>query len=293
MALLEPEVYHDIFTRSSLAILIMDYDGDCILDANMAAELLIGCPLEELLVKPVSEIYFPDDYQFDLASHDKVIAGNLPFYHSERRLIRNDGTILWVLITSYTVRDSSENKYVVSMLEDVSARKAAEKYLDHVSTHDGLTGLYNRAHFDTEYQRLSFIDVLPASLFVLDVDGLKKLNDAKGHKAGDELIKSVAKILKRVFTSDEIICRIGGDEFAVILHLTPAERAAELLLALEHARNEYNAGKPEYPIHFSIGSATARTRSETKRLLPIADGRMYEMKTMKKNQEKVAAAGNR
>ncbi|MEI7616749.1 MAG: HD domain-containing phosphohydrolase, partial [Actinomycetota bacterium] len=95
--------------------------------------------------------------------------------------------------------------------------------------HDPLTGLYNRRFYDEELRRLDTERNLPIALIMLDVNGLKLINDAFGHKAGDQLLKKISSIMKMVCRNDEIITKIGGDEFIILLPKTDLIAANKLI----------------------------------------------------------------
>ena len=106
---------------------------------------------------------------------------------------------------------------MVGSFTDIAERKQMEERLIHISMRDGLTGLYNRAYFQEELRRLNDGRYAPIAVIVCDVDGLKLYNDSFGHMMGDRLIKAAADILLQNFRTSDVVARIGGDEFAVIL----------------------------------------------------------------------------
>lgn len=155
--------------------------------------------------------------------------------------------------------------------------------LEHTSTHDSLSGLYNRAYFDSELERLSRGRTVPISVVVADIDGLKKCNDAIGHAAGDALIKATAQILLGSFRSEDIVARIGGDEFAVLL---PGVDTEQVQMALERVRSfEANAELPSHlacPFSISLGHTTSKTPEGLLEAFRQADQRMYIEKALHK-----------
>lgn len=278
---IDSAVYREIFKNSTLGMIILDIAGN-VQDINFAVEWLLGYQLEVLKNTPITDLCLPEDAKIDDLLFEELIQGQCTYFNSEKRYIRHDGTIVWILQTSLLVRDSNQLPKLVLMLEDVSARKTAESHLNYVSTHDSLTELYNRAHFDTEYHRLQFSSAFPISLVLIDVDGLKTLNDTKGHEAGDLLLKNVATILKAAFGFESIISRLGGDEFVIILPNMDSEQLAAQIQKLECTRTEFNLSSDLPEIIFSTGSVTASNALEISNALSIADQRMYEQKQIRK-----------
>ena len=99
-----------------------------------------------------------------------------------------------------------------------------EDQLTHLSLHDALTNCYNRTFFEEEMHRFAKQRDPQISLLMCDVDGLKIVNDSFGHVAGDEILKTVADILRASFRPSDIIARIGGDEFVVLLFANSGAR---------------------------------------------------------------------
>ncbi|MFZ5650339.1 MAG: diguanylate cyclase domain-containing protein, partial [Bacillota bacterium] len=136
-------------------------------------------------------------------------------------------------------------------------RKQMEDELRHWSTHDPLTGLYNRAFFEEELRRLEKGRSFPVSLILCDLDGLKVTNDTLGHGRGDELLRRAARVIASCVRGSGLVARVGGDEFAVVLPQTDRAAAAEVARRITQAVEEDNAGRPEFPLSISVGTATA------------------------------------
>lgn len=166
---------------------------------------------------------------------------------------------------------------VLVALEDVTARHKAEEYLRYLGTHDVLTGLYNRMYFQEELKRLEGGRRYPISILVADLDRLKVVNDTLGHKAGDRLIRRAAEVLQAGFRQEDVVARIGGDEFAVIMPQTDDKTAAEAIERLHtlcRLNNKFY-GKPL--LEMSLGVATAE-QGNIERIVHIADNAMYNDK---------------
>jgi diguanylate cyclase (GGDEF)-like protein/PAS domain S-box-containing protein len=163
---------------------------------------------------------------------------------------------------------------------ETTQRKVAESEFRYLSIHDAVTGLYNRIYFEQEMSRLENGRNHPVSLLMLDVDGLKAVNDSYGHPVGDELLKRTAAVLRSVFRAQDVVARIGGDEFAVWLPETDSTSAESTLNRVKGAlavENELHGG---VPLSFSVGVATADDAGlPLSTILKVADDRMYLEKT--------------
>ncbi len=172
---------------------------------------------------------------------------------------------------------------VIGTAYDITERKLAEEQMRYLSNHDSLSGLYNRAFFEEELIRLERGRNLPISMVIIDIDGLKPANDTRGHAAGDELIRRTARVLKDVFRAEDVIARIGGDEFAVLLPGAGKEEAA-LTKERIHAQLEvHNRHHTDLPLNFSVGIATGEVAGPLTALMQKADELMYQEKINKRN----------
>lgn len=165
-----------------------------------------------------------------------------------------------------------------AMIKDED-RKSAE--LLHISTHDALTGLYNRAFFDAEIERMARGRTTPVSVVVADIDLLKDCNDTLGHAAGDILIMAAATSLVESFRAGDIVARTGGDEFCVLLPGVSAEQAEALLQRLKNSLDKAAPPVADFPLAVSFGCATASSPQELTEAFEQADQRMYREKRLK------------
>ena len=174
-------------------------------------------------------------------------------------------------------RENIGSHIILLAMEDITSRKEAEVTLRHCSTHDILTGLYNRAFFDEELERLAQSRMFPMSVVMADVNGLKTVNDTLGHAAGDQLIRLAARIIKDAFRTEDIVARIGGDEFAVLLPGIDKSVAEEAIGRI--------TGCPEIisgQVSIAFGIASADSNDQLAEALKLSDERMYRDKSGQK-----------
>ena len=183
---------------------------------------------------------------------------------------------------------SGKNEALV-ICRDVTDRKRMEDQLTHLSLHDALTNCYNRTFFEEEMQRFAKQRDPQISLLMCDVDGLKIVNDSFGHDAGDAILKSVADILRASFRPSDIIARIGGDEFVVLLTANTDKILGKACRQIKKNLALYNASHPTRPISLSMGYAIGRTAPvDMNALFKEADNNMYREKLHQKNSARSA-----
>lgn len=182
------------------------------------------------------------------------------------------GVILaWVLIATMGAL-RREPQLLQQQIEgsELSSPADSVRTLPYISTHDALTGLYNRLFFETEFSRLEKSRLYPISIIMADIDQLQQINDQRGFHAGDELVINVARLLADVFRNEDIITRYGGDEFAVLLPGTDTNIAEIIMNRIKSNIMEFNKAHPETPISLTLGVATAARGESLKEKLKQA-----------------------
>lgn len=189
----------------------------------------------------------------------------------------------------YTHADIETVSLLANLAWDIVERKQMEKKLKEMSIYDSLTGLYNRNFFEEEMKRLSDGRYNPLGIIVCDMDGLKFVNDTLGHEAGDDILINAADILRNNFRASDIIARIGGDEFVVLLTDTPPQVMEKIMGKIRQAVQEYNDLEPKVPLSLSMGYAFEEEGAvDMHALFREADNRMYREKIQREGSARNA-----
>ncbi len=198
------------------------------------------------------------------------------------------------------LRDSDKNTHIVSLsaapikiendvitgclviIRNITEEKQAQREIEYLSMHDTLTKTYNRRYFSKQMQALDKKSVLPLTIVMIDVNGLKLFNDAFGHDVGDTLLVNVAQGLQVHVTAKDTLARIGGDEFALLLPRTSHVQAIKRVKAMEESVSSQKL--KDIPLSIAIGFAVKTKISESLSLLfKDAEQMMYKDK-FEKNQ---------
>ena len=218
----------------------------------------------------------------------------------ELRYRHRDGHEIWVNVeASLTHEASGAPLHCVVQVRDITDDRRREAQLRHLAEHDSLTGLFNRRRFGEELDRVvatvrRFGE--QAALLVIDLDHFKYVNDTHGHAAGDALLVTVARVLSARLRDTDVLGRLGGDEFGVLLPHTSEEGAATLAEALQQAlRAEAQIDVPGRTVRAaaSIGVSLIRAGddADADRLLAQADIAMYEAKETGRDRVVAVEAG--
>jgi diguanylate cyclase (GGDEF)-like protein/PAS domain S-box-containing protein len=181
---------------------------------------------------------------------------------------------------AYSEREQHMLEYVSTQVAIAITRKQTEDKLIQLSTHDILTGLFTRGYFEEEMARLEHSRQFPVSIVMADVDHMKETNDRDGHAAGDTLLKRFAHVLTMAFRAEDVVARIGGDEFCVLLPNTNEKAAETALNRVRRILQENNSAHSGTALQVSLGISTAEKFIPLAEVLKQADRNMYiEKKT--------------
>ncbi|AYD04258.1 sensor domain-containing diguanylate cyclase [Neorhizobium sp. NCHU2750] len=249
-----------------------------VIDVNQATLDLFGAKDRSDLLQRLNEV-FRDDMEKPFREQlMELWNGNL-FHHREVINYALDGSERHILL-HFSVFPGHEGDWsrVQVALADITARKKAEAYLEYLGKHDVLTKLYNRAFYVEEINRLERKLLRPVSAIVIDLNGLKEMNDQLGHDAGDGLLRRFGEILNGAVSPPNHACRIGGDEFAVLLPGADAKAAAAMvdtILELLKINNQFYSSAP---LSMACGAATSEPGEAMESVVKRADQLMYEQK---------------
>ncbi|MCV6590084.1 MAG: diguanylate cyclase [Marinobacterium sp.] len=273
---------------------------------------IIGYKLQEL--EPVSiETWQQRCHKEDLYLSEQLLKkhfnGKLEYYECEVRIRHKAGHWVWVLDRGKVVeRDNNSQPLRMSgTRQDISRRKAMQQQLEQQALYDCLTGLPNRVLFYDRASKAIQLEArshIPFSLLFVDLDGFKTVNDSAGHDAGDAVLIEVARRLSLAVRKSDTVARMGGDEFAIILHATGnnqhisengdatidegtknggAKKVADEIL---HTLSlPYTYKKQRFELSCCIGIASCPVDgTDTDTLLKLSDKAMYQAKHAGKAQ---------
>lgn len=249
---------------------------------NAVAERLTGWTISEAKGMPFDTVFniVNEFTRIPCQNPIKLVfeSGKTVALSNHTLLIKKNGEEIPIEDSAAPIKDDNGNTTgVVLVFRDFTEKKVKQEEITYLSYHDHLTGLYNRRFFEEELHRLDSDRNLPFTIVMIDVNGLKLTNDAFGHLAGDELLKRVAQVLRNECRSEDIISRIGGDEFVILLPLTNRASAESRIRSMYQAFEEESMDN--IVISVSIGSDTKEAPSQNIRdIFMKAEENMYRKK---------------
>ena len=263
------------------AVISTDNQGH-VLFLNKVAEQLTGWTQEEAFGKPSQDVFnIINEFTRQRCMNPVVEVlktGNAIELADHSLLISKDGIERPIEDSAAPIKDENNRvNGVVLVFRDFTDRKERQAKVEYLSFHDQLTGLYNRRFFEEELKRLNTERNLPITLGIMDVNGLKLVNDAFGHMVGDEVLIRVAAVMKKECRADDIIARIGGDEFVVLLPKTDSKQANKIISRI-HDRIAEEKLESIY-LSSSYGYQTKKdTTEEMAAIFKKAEDKMYRQK---------------
>jgi len=280
-----------IFEGAPIGVALVDaHVPFALLQANRALGEMLGVDPEQLVGRGVLTLIDRPQRAVAEGQLQRLLDGGQRCVAAEVQIREGRSDPLWVNVNTAVIGDADGRpEHLVLQLQDITERKRFEHELRIHAERDPLTGLLNRRRFNEELERAVAKNQrygTPATLLIADLDSLKLVNDTLGHKAGDALIKSVAGVLADGVRRTDVLARMGGDEFAVLLPHTPVERAqamAERLRAAVLDLDLVASGQMLRPT-LSIGIAPICEGLSAEESLIAADLAMYDAKRHGRNR---------
>lgn len=301
------EKFRTLFNKANDCIFLIKLSGDGtpgpIIEANDIACRKLGYSKDQFLSMTTGDI-MSEEYLDEVSGiwRQCMDQGRASF---EIEQITRSGERIPMEINTHVFTLNGE-KVALSIARDITERKQAEKTLQqsneeleatieelnviqdelrqnyekfrYLSLHDSLTGLFNRTYFEEEVLRLERGRYNQVSVIVCDVDGLKFVNDSFGHDYGDALLIAAANTIKECFREGDVVARIGGDEFAILLPNTDYASAEVSTGRLKDLLERYNSVNAELPLSISVGFATNDPGKGVGDIFKEADNNMYREK---------------
>ncbi|TNF09070.1 MAG: diguanylate cyclase [Bacillota bacterium] len=271
-----------IFEKSPVSIEFYDALGNH-LYANEAAISLFGVinpqelkgknlfdnpNLDKSLVEKIAkfeQVSVEIEYDFDKVKKQHI-------YQTSK-----SGQIILQLSITPILKNDQLNGYILHS-EDITLERLEQKEIEYISYHDYLTNLYNRRYFVSAYKKFLNQKIFPLGLMMIDINGLKIINDAYGHNQGDIAIKRVARVLMDVFGKDDVVARIGGDEFAILIPKQSYEEIQSYKERIIEQIKDMSVGNIE--LSLAIGyDLVENDQTEIDDLLSTAENFLYRHKT--------------
>jgi diguanylate cyclase (GGDEF)-like protein/PAS domain S-box-containing protein len=275
--------FENAFTHAPIGMALVDMAGR-LLRVNDALCRITGYTAAEACARSFRDLSDPNDVDVDALQMVELLDGHIQRYQIEKRYRHAWGHLAWVLLSVSLVRDDEEGQpqHLIAQVQDISERKELEGRLEHLVDHDFLTALFNGRRFE---QALAQETKSAAryggggAVLLLDLDHFKAVNDQFGHKAGDDLLKTVAASLRGRIRETDVLARLGGDEFGIILPQVDAEQATVVADGIVKALRRQTAmlAEQQIPVTASVGVALFDGLTNIE-ILAAADLAMYEAK---------------
>lgn len=272
-----------IFDSTNDWIFYKDFYGRY-LGCNKAFEKFHGLNEDDLIGKYSSDI-LTEEVAVLAQEYDKIIMEEkVPVKYEQTHTYPSGKNVILEMLKTPYYNEKGKVQGIICVARDITERKVKEDEIVYLSYHDALTGLYNRVFFQIESARLlASQNNLPLSVIIGDINGLKLINDAFGHDKGDELLIGAANVFRDCLRITDIICRIGGDEFAILLPNT-SEYETGLLFNKINSKFSKEAAKKNNVLNYtsiSIGYATKTDDDNSlSNVIKAAEDVMYRRKLL-------------
>ncbi|MFO7611856.1 MAG: PAS domain-containing protein [Clostridia bacterium] len=246
---------------------------------------ILGCEPDEFVPLPGKDMDFinPEDYVRFKELYNRSLDSSESF-EVEVRASRKDGREITVRIRGGLAPSENGVKVMAGTIEDITDIKSHYEEIEYMNYHDTLTDLYNRRFFDEEFIKIDNYRNYPIAVIIADVNGLKMINDTMGHDEGDRMLMKTSRILKSACGEQDVLVRLGGDDFILMLPRTAKSQAESVLNQLH---GMFSEAAETIPLSVSMGLAVKTNAIETKeQLIKEAEDSMYTSKLYEKTSKR-------
>lgn len=283
-------LFRGIFNNAAVGIALLNEEG-YYRHANATLCRMTGYSEEELLRIRFEDITHTDDLEKSIQSKQGIFQGDYSCINCEKRFISKNQEVLWAEVNLSAIHGKdNEITDAIVVVNDLTVRKRMEKELLHQATTDCLTGVDNRLSFmrktEREFNRAQRYK-RDLALVLIDVDKFKDVNDHYGHLIGDRVLKDVVKACKAALRETDIIARIGGEEFAIVLLESDLETAKDAALRVQQNVSEAKVryGDAEIQVTISMGIGIRREEdTNVDSIFKRADDALYSAKNSGRNK---------
>lgn len=250
------ERFRIMFEEAPLGIGLFDLFSGRVTQVNKKFLEIIGFDKEDMDDFRWMDVSHPDDMAKNNEYRNRLLQGEITGFNMRKRYFRKDGIMIWINLTISLLDPlDTENPRELCMIEDITEKVKWDEEIQYLTTHDALTGLYNRFSFEQEKVDMEE-GPLPLSVLIADVDGLKLINDGFGYSLGDQLLQKAAEIFRQACRPGDKIFRIGGDEFCILMPKAPIEEARLVSSRIEALCEEafIHVGSNPVKVSISVGS---------------------------------------
>ena len=285
------DAHQHLLDQLGSVVIELNADGDiCFL--NRAWEKLTGYKIAECQQRSLLDFMESPDTPGTYVSNElnTILNGNVTSHRFEFRLKNKYNEELWVEARFEITPTKDHKSHSISgTIDNVTARKKAQRDLEYLAMHDGLTGLFNRHYFETELKQFTATACRgngPHSLLYIDLDHFKIINDTLGHHQGDIVLRNISSLISTRLRDSDILSRIGGDEFALLLPNTNQNTALSIAEDICELLDDYQCKLEDqvFRINCSIGVAEITgNESSPEEYMKRADIALYAAKKQGRN----------
>ncbi len=285
------EKYRLMAENAQDVIWVLDLTTGCFTYMSPSVFSLRGVTAEEALREYIADSMPPESYKkFNSNLNERIKefeadAASVKNDVIEVDQFKKDGSIVCTEVSVKLRLNVYGGLEAVGISRDISKRKSSERQILYLNQHDPLTDLYNRRFYNEQLEILNDQDELPLSMVLIDVNGMKLMNDAFGHLVGDSLLVNFAQVLRTSLRASDIAARVGGDEFVLLLPRTNAEAAERIVKRIKAALAKKSV--QEVSISAAFGVATKLlVEEDMSEIYRVAEDNMYREKLVASRQMK-------